>query len=463
MNKINNFNNFMFDSLLEANSTLPLIITKRLEKILSKINHPIADRIIKDSSKIDFKTEVATLIDIDVLKDGHFTYTIPNKLNGFFKDYNMDISTELEVDDYESIKRISILDNTAYKNNRVSVRIGKLINKLYKGTFKSNGEDSIEEFVNMFQLENAKKVDNIKIVEGEDILKYYLRSYSEQKDIDGTELGNSCMNTLSCNKYINFYEENIDVRLLIMESTKEKGKIISRALLWKIDEVNGEKIETNYLMDRVYSIKQYHTELMLEHAKNNGWYHKKKQDYNNYTELWNPKTKDYNQLNIKTTTTFKKSNNNTYPFLDTLKYFYVDGGYLSNTPEYKDNDETLYYLEDTNGEYVKINNGIWVEEYNDYIDNKLLIHCKLGDGYRLKDDAIYLSDVEEYATNDYFDKYGVEFEDNNGDFVNALAKNITTYYLKGYNDEIDETEYTQTKQWVEHNCTEIENKMVYLN
>jgi hypothetical protein len=140
--------------------------------------------------------------------------------------------------------------------------------------------------------------------------------------------------------------------------------------------------------------------LFIEHAENNGWYHKETQHSNSDDPIWNPNTNLYERLKLKTKPTFKKSSTDKYPYMDTMKWFYVDEGFLSNTIEYKMDDE-VYFLEDINGSYLSVNDGIWVEFYGEYIDQDDLVWCEYGEDWRKHDDAIYLDYLNDYAT-EYF-------------------------------------------------------------
>jgi len=402
LNKIDSFGEFLFEG---KKISVPFVISERLEGILSQMEHPIAKRIIEESKGITESTE-ATLIDYDNIDTGKFTYTIPNKfIDALDKITGMPYPPKT-FPDKALLPDIMKKNAAIYEMFRTSIKIGRLVNKLYPNEYKASGKDSIEEFVNKINLIRNRKYDNFEIVEGVDIIKYYNVNNYDPKSLDGSELGNSCMSYELCGEYITFYSENKDVKLLILRSDKDKEKIVGRALLWNLSYVNGKPVDSKF-MDRVYFIKNYQKQLFIEHAENNGWYHKESQQSSSDDPIWNPDTNEYKRLNIKTKTTFKESSTGKYPYLDTLKWFYVDEGFLSNTLEYKE-DGKVYFLEDINGDHLLVKDGIWVEYYGEYIDQDDLVWCDYGEDWRKHDDAISLEYLEEYATEQFADEECVQ-------------------------------------------------------
>ena len=94
--------------------------------------------------------------------------------------------------------------------------------------------------------------------------------------------------------------------------------------------------------------------------------------------MYNPKSKEYERLNMKTTNTFIPNPKKKYPFMDTMEWFYVEKGFLSNTRKYYDseNEEDVYHLKSTLGDFVVIDKGIYVDYYDDYMDPDDLLWCE---------------------------------------------------------------------------------------
>lgn len=394
---LNSFNEFMI--LEGVDDSVPFIISQRLEDLLKKINHPIAKELINLSANDDGYSDEATLIDLDEIDDDKFIYTISNKYKDAIQRTRKDINPESDKSKiYDFIKTNSEI----YYTYPSSIRIGRLINKLFPNKYNVSGtNNSIESFVDAVISKRKEKYKNIDIVNGQDIIKYYdEKSYNEDA-FNGSELGNSCMRYEHCSEYIEFYAENPDVQLVILRNSKDKSKINARALLWKIEYNIGKKEKTGYFLDRIYFTKRYQKNILIEYAKKKLWFYKKEQNSRSDTPIWDPTLNFTSNWDFKTVPTFKKSSTGKYPYLDTLKYFYVDRGFLSNTMKFKEGDETVYALEDTDGRYSIEENGVYISYYNDYINEDDLVYCEYGDDMRLMDDAIYLPDENAFATEEY--------------------------------------------------------------
>ena len=103
------------------------------------------------------------------------------------------------------------------------------------------------------------------IVKGELIGAYYL----EDNYLEGIgNLGSSCMRYESCLPAFRIYEDNQDaISMLVLKS--HTNKVIARALLWKL---NAE-----YYMDTVYSIKDNYRDMLIDYAKRHDFFYKSQQ------------------------------------------------------------------------------------------------------------------------------------------------------------------------------------------
>lgn len=392
LDKIDSFGGFLFEG---KKLSVPFVISERLEGVFSDMKHPVAKRMIEESKG---KTESieATLIDYDNMDTGKFTYTVPNK----FVD-SLDKITGIKYPPDNFPDRALLYDimkkNVAiYEMYRTSIKIGRLINKLYPDEYN---KESVEKFVNEINLVRNRRYDNFDIVEGDDLIKYYNLNSYDPDSLNGSELDNSCMSYPKCGEFLRFFADNKNVKLLILRSEDNKDKIVGRALLWDLGQINGEDVDGKF-MDRIYFIKNYQKDLFVEHAENNSWYHKETQHSSAEDPVWNPNTGLYETMKLKTKASFKESSTDKYPYLDTLKWFYVDEGFLSNTIEYREDGE-VYFLEDIDGDYLKVEDGIWVNHYMQYVDQDDLVWCEYGEEWRKHDDVINLEYLEEFATEQY--------------------------------------------------------------
>ena len=251
-------------------------------------------------------------------------------------------------------KSTLVLDIDRYKTTEY--KIGKFINKILgKVGHKFNAVD-IEDFVNKYKAQMniiKNKTDRFSVVYGEDIRKYYLEdSYL----LNTGSLGKSCMRTESCQPFFDIYVQNSDkISLLILkqedgyledyvdedtgevESILISDKITGRALIWLDSE--GRRI-----MDRVYVNDSSDIEFFIQYAIMNKMYYKKNQDFNESTPLMFGgvvlEGRSKIVVNLK-----KGIDYDSYPYMDTLKFYNIEDGILCNFNDTKHADYTLEDIE----------------------------------------------------------------------------------------------------------------------
>lgn len=204
-------------------------------------------------------------------------------------------------------------------NRKGEVKLGRFINKFLTAIGKTFPAAVIERFVNMYQAEVLLKKDalnNFKVVEGEDIRKWYHEDMYESTN--GGQLANSCMRYPKCQEFLDIYVENPQVcKLLIF--TLNEGKLSGRALLWTLE--NGKKY-----MDRVYTNKNSYENLFFKWANENGY--SKGIESSSVVKV---NTKDYEL----------------YPYMDTFIYYDAEEGKLSNSKIFQ---RPYAQLDETEGE-----------------------------------------------------------------------------------------------------------------
>jgi hypothetical protein len=224
----------------------------------------------------------------------------------------------------------------ATPKSKTQIKIGRFVRKFLEITDYKFNDSDIETFVNQYKAVYAivkNEFSNIKVVKGDEIKKWYnFENYETQY---GT-LGGSCMKGEECQKYFDIYTQNDNVSLVILLSDNDSTKICGRALLWKLDNLDIP------FLDRVYTNDDSDVNVFLHYAKDKGYLRKKTQIssalgafvYPDDTEVRNP------SLSV----TIKPGEYNHYPYLDTLKYYKIETGRLSNIEDNYD-----YNLEDTGG------------------------------------------------------------------------------------------------------------------
>lgn len=437
-----NFSEFLLDLLLEdkeASVQLPFVISDRLKSILESFSdNRISENLLTaDNRRTDKKM---TMLDIDEESYDKFTFTNSNKFWDYHKEKGYDLMKYKIVMDspiYSDTTGQENSNKTDWTINRTTIKIGRFVNKMYPDTFHNT---EIEKFVN--EIKSKRKIleskgeDRIKVVEGEDIKKYYLSSNYDSKAFGGSPLGSSCMNKFSCQEYIDFYVKNPDVKLVLLMSDNQIDKISGRALLWDLDEIDDQKVERKF-MDRIYYIEESDIGLFKDYATKNNWLYKENQNMKNYTSIYDPEKNESGHYRMKTTRNFVKSEY--YPYMDTMKYFLPGEKFLTNEEnikdDYFDGDTNIYYLESVDGGYEEQGEiGIFVDHYGRYIDEDDLIYCERGDDWRLPDDAYFVEGVQEYATDTYFVENNMfEYDEENffeedGTYSDYLDKTIPTEY-----------------------------------
>jgi len=284
----------------------------------------------------------------------------------------------------DRIERITHEEGDVWeKKGRYQARAGKVIRKLFTpfGLGQFSDKD-VEHFSNLFKSfsDTASGKHYFRLVEGEEIRKYYHEdTYSTVYGSKGM-LWSSCMRHGSCQEYFDIYTENIDlVSMLVMF---DKGdKVLGRALLWSGIEINGESRD---LLDRIYTVRDSDVEAFKDYARERDWVYKRLQGYNDKCGFTDRGEDCHYSLAVE----LFNSSFDEYPYLDTFTY--MTGDCLSNM-----DCDAEYTLEDTCGGRES---GQVYDEYNrQYIDEDEAVFCEHSGGHCHRDDACYLTYTLQYA------------------------------------------------------------------
>ena len=398
MKLIKNYNDYICDIIIESiiNDQLPFKFSEKLANILIRIKHPISTNILDMlNDKSDF-----TLIDIGSKNDTLTMSSSAKIIEYLKKELNKD--QILNLDFFKSSA-----NNEIWTRNRVEIKIGRLVKKLFGDKFPDSGKDGhdIQSFVNMYKSIYDGNSVLMEIVEGDDIIKWYdydsyVSSYAP------TPLHSSCMADSSCSDFIDFYNINKDkVKMLIQYENNDKEKIVARALLWYLDVPDGR-----IFMDRVYYSNDMYVNVFINYAQKNGWLYKKQQTSHSEKQVVDSINGNYDSYLVMKVKNIKL--NRYYPYLDTFKYLYQDNKILSN--DRLDLNEPYGRMESTSG---TIDNLSWSNYYKKYIftEDSQYVECNIGtehlsdeddfgnyvaDKFRLKTDATYLPYYHDYIPND---------------------------------------------------------------
>ena len=229
-------------------------------------------------------------------------------------------------------------------SGRNEIKIGRIIRALLKIAEISDrtGEDEgtpikdkdYEDFVNAFKALKVDTAREFKLVNGEDIHKYYqMKNYYSSHGA----LGGSCMADEGKSTFRVYTENPKKVQLLVLIDSD--GKIHGRALVWKLKE---SPCEAKYFMDRVYTNADSDVIKFKQLAEEKGFLYKLKN--NSYIEdnvnfMYKGKTL-MGEVKVKLDGDFKN-----YPFIDTMCFLSKKMGDLSNIPS-----KDCYFLHSVSGE-----------------------------------------------------------------------------------------------------------------
>jgi hypothetical protein len=253
-----------------------------------------------------------------------------------------------------------------WENGRIKIKIGRFIRKFLTDFSIQNfnvNDQMIEKFVNLYKSYFSRDISKLKIVDGEEILKYYLEdNYHSLNGNRAGSLWNSCMRQRERNKFMKLYAKNSDkVKMLVFFS--DDDKVRARALIWEGVKDHKDSTKEYKFMDRIYYYYDHDINFFKDWAKEHGYLCKWEQSAK--TEMLfddgtgSPVRKQlYVMLN--------EHNLPYYPYLDTFKFFSFDKGRFSNSDSYNfdyilvqssgamererepDEDEMLYFDEDDN-------------------------------------------------------------------------------------------------------------------
>ena len=184
-------------------------------------------RLIFNSEMIDFLSLTSNRIS-DILIHGSSDLILEE--GNFIKKEDDDFLSYLPKSKYGKVDEFDPYEKGI---GRVKIKIGRFIRKFISEksfiTFSIN-DQTIESFVNSFKSYFNSTTESIKIVEGVEILKWYLEEnyYTPNGNRFGS-LWNSCMRYYDRNKYMRLYTKNHNIKMVVF---LVDNKVRCRALIW---------------------------------------------------------------------------------------------------------------------------------------------------------------------------------------------------------------------------------------
>jgi hypothetical protein len=213
--------------------------------------------------------------------------------------------------------------------NRNQIKIGKFVTSIL-GAIPAK---DLEDFVNKLK-SNKNRGHEIKIVEGDEIKKYYRTEAlvvggSHNPNLSSSEIMRSCMRDKEKVKpnVFDIYTKNPEsCKMIVM--LDENGGLLSRAILWKVDIVLGDNKlnlpESFWFMDRVYSVENWMDKSMYDWAAKKG-YVCKRGNWGNRNIIFNG-VGGHCEMEVDV----KKIGYKGFPYMDTFIYYDVKNGKLRN-------------------------------------------------------------------------------------------------------------------------------------
>jgi hypothetical protein len=341
------------------NIYLPIILSSRLKEVLYKMNDNISRYILSLEHNQDYEFQFS------------------------FLDMTDDESTIsfLQANKYQEIPQVRGNGDAVWTcNSRNEIRAGRLLNKI--APFYPSYE--IEKWVNAFKAEykNALKNIKFKVVEGENIAKYYNgKRYSSGNG----PLNKSCMRYDHCTEFMQLYTKNPDkIKMLIL--CENKDQIGGRAILWKLDEPNN-----TWLLDRIYVKEDSDAILFKKYAEKQGWLYKNQQTFDAVTVV-----KDGIETNVDMKV-YIKGDFRLFPYIDTLTFYNKKENYLTNNEKEYETVPHMIKLRETNGSDSGNENFVFDIVNNEFINVEDSIFCFYGDGYTHKNNAFFIKEFDEYC------------------------------------------------------------------
>jgi len=251
-----------------------------------------------------------------IVMEGNFVSRVEGKI---------DMVSFLPASKFEKVEDV-------WNKSRTPTKIGRFLKKFLNEyaikTFQIT-DPQIEKFVNTFKSYFSRDVSRLKVVEGEDIMKYYREdSYHINLGRYGS-LWNSCMRQHERNKFMKLYADSADkIKMLVFFD--DADKIRARALLWHgVKDHDDDEAEYKF-MDRIYSFYDHDVDFFKDWARENGYIAKWEQSARSERSFDIDGARSEMSLYVN----LEAASQEYYPYLDTFKFFNVGKKRFSNTGDF---------------------------------------------------------------------------------------------------------------------------------
>jgi hypothetical protein len=327
-------------------------------------------------------------------------------------------------------KKLYIQDGLWKKTNRIKIKYGKGIRKIFEPILDIVPDNVTEQICNHLKAKYTFTFE-LKVVEGDDI-RYYYHGQQTHPTANTGSLSQSCMRYDKCQDYFGIYVDNPNQIKMLIAIDKNK-KLHGRALLWE-NLINTDDSSSFKAMDRIYGNDMV-IEKFKEWGHENGYAVKNRQSYqdkklvapngsiieNYQTDQLVNQTDDYPYMDtLKYTDTIDEStiilsSNNGYIALESTSGYAEDDTYVTLSCGDRCHEDDACY-DEINDQYYHTDEATWCEEdqtycyYDDAIpcndqyyhpDSELIVYSDYDNEYLIKDDAIYSEHYNAYIHEEY--------------------------------------------------------------
>ena len=330
MRKIKGFESFNESVMLQMINETALYFLPDMRLALAKLSNSGNDIAYRLLLKVGVDTmKDITLVDLEGDKLSFMSKAAIDSHDPEFMQ-KLDRGYELSKKSGDTIKNFK---------NRNQIKIGKFVTSVL-GAIPAK---ELEDFVNKLKSSKDRGLE-IKIVEGEEIKKYYRTEAlaADNSNLNYSEIMRSCMRDKEKVKpnVFDIYTKNPEsCKMVVM--LDENGGLVSRAILWKVNNfqnnhtneyfggpsTDGGKLnlpESFWFMDRVYSVENWMDKSMYDWADKKG-YVSKRGNWGNRNIVFNG-VGGHCEMEVDV----KKIAYKGFPYMDTFIYYDVKNGKLRN-------------------------------------------------------------------------------------------------------------------------------------
>ena len=415
MRYLDKINNFLPD--LEIVNEGIIYFSPTFRSMVKRVFDRTVDSQVKAIAKIIYNQnggrikDDITFVDISADKSDYITHLKNNNLkkipNLVGIDPNFSTETDISTDAVDYMWRQDQSGNGQGpwdSKSRLELRLSRLVNKIIEDDRFSTRDK--ENFVNEMRAVIESSKSEFRIVEGEEIRKFYRE---EVHSVQTGSLKSSCMRYDKCSEYLDIYVNNPEICKMVILVNRE-GKIDGRALIWKLHSSNPE---IKMFMDRIYSIDPSRIEPMFNAwAREMGYSHKQENNFRNLRGVVLPDGKIVKaNMTVKCEGEYKK-----FPYIDTFRMYDPKTGILENSDDENDpGNAGKYLLASTDGTYKIIEKGVysdwedriipegqavWSEVVQSWINVRNVAEVNIGEFQ-----GIYPRNHEEVRWDNYYDRW----------------------------------------------------------